>query len=74
MLKVSDLECVRGERSLFKDINFTLEAGELMQVNGPNGSGKTSLLRILCGLAIPAHGEIRWCGNAILARLRTGIE
>ncbi len=65
MLKVSDLECVRGERSLFKDINFSLEAGELMQVNGPNGSGKTSLLRILCGLAIPAHGEIRWCGNTI---------
>jgi heme exporter protein A len=65
MLKVSDLECVRGERSLFKDINFSLEAGELMQVNGPNGSGKTSLLRMLCGLAIPAHGEIRWCGNTI---------
>lgn len=65
MLKVSDLECVRGERSLFKDISFSLEAGELMQVNGPNGSGKTSLLRLLCGLAIPAHGEIRWCGNTI---------
>ncbi|TDI81444.1 MAG: cytochrome c biogenesis heme-transporting ATPase CcmA [Betaproteobacteria bacterium] len=65
MLKVSDLECMRGERSLFKDINFSLEAGELMQVNGPNGSGKTSLLRMLCGLAIPVHGEIRWCGNAI---------
>ena len=65
MLKVSDLECMRGERSLFKDINFSLEAGELMLVNGPNGSGKTSLLRMLCGLAIPVHGEIRWCGNAI---------
>ena len=65
MLKVSDLECMRGERSLFKDINFSLEAGELMLVNGPNGSGKTSLLRMLCGLAIPVHGEIHWCGNAI---------
>lgn len=65
MLKVSDLECVRGERSLFKDINFSLEAGELMQINGPNGSGKTSLLRMLCGFAIPAHGEICWCGNTI---------
>jgi heme exporter protein A len=57
MLKVSDLECVRGERSLFKDVNFSLEAGELLQVNGPNGSGKTSLLRMLCGLATPAHGD-----------------
>ena len=65
MLKVSNLECVRGERSLFKDVNFSLEAGELLQINGPNGSGKTSLLRMLCGLATPAHGEIRWCGEAI---------
>ncbi len=65
MLKVTNLECVRGENSLFKGINFTLEAGELLQVNGPNGSGKTSLLRILCGLAKPAYGEIQWCGNSI---------
>ena len=65
MLKVSDLECVRGERSLFKDVNFSLEAGELLQVNGPNGSGKTSLLRMLCGLARPAHGEICWRGDNI---------
>lgn len=65
MLKVSDLECVRGERSLFKDVNFSLEAGELLQVNGPNGSGKTSLLRMLCGLATPAHGEISWLGDNI---------
>ena len=65
MLKVINLECVRGERSLFKDVNFSLEAGELLQVNGPNGSGKTSLLRMLCGLARPAHGEIRWLGDNI---------
>ena len=65
MLKVTNLECVRGENSLFKDINFILEAGELLQVNGPNGSGKTSLLRILCGLAKPAYGEIQWRGNFI---------
>ena len=36
-----------------------------MQVGGANGSGKTSLLRMLCGLAIPAHGEIRWGGSEI---------
>jgi heme exporter protein A len=65
MLKVSNLECVRGERSLFKDVNFSLEAGELLQVNGPNGGGKTSLLRMLCGLATPAHGEIFWLGDNI---------
>lgn len=36
-----------------------------MQVGGPNGSGKTSLLRMLCGLSAPAHGEIRWRGETI---------
>lgn len=65
MLKVSDLECVRGERSLFKDVNFSLEAGELLQVSGPNGSGKTSLLRMLCGLSTPAYGKICWLGDNI---------
>tara|TARA_Y100001960_G_C14703307_1_gene842924 strand:- start:667 stop:1281 length:615 start_codon:yes stop_codon:yes gene_type:complete len=65
MLKVTHLECVRGERSLFKDINFSLEAGELLQVNGPNGSGKTSLLRMICGLATPANGKILWLNNNI---------
>lgn len=65
MLQGSDLVCVRGDRRLFRDVNFSLEAGGLMQVRGPNGSGKTSLLRILCGLSAPAHGEIRWCGTSI---------
>lgn len=64
-LKGSNLECVRGDRRLFRDINFSLEAGKLMQVHGPNGSGKTSLLRMLCGLATPAHGEICWHGTNI---------
>lgn len=48
-----------------KDINFSLEAGGLMQVRGPNGSGKTSLLRMLCGLSNPAAGEILWNGASI---------
>lgn len=65
MLQGSDLVCVRGDRRLFRDVNFSLDAGGLMQVSGPNGSGKTSLLRMLCGLSAPAHGEIRWCGKTI---------
>lgn len=65
MLQGINLACVRGDRELFKDVNFSLEAGGLMQVRGPNGSGKTSLLRMLCGLSNPAVGEIHWCGTAI---------
>jgi len=65
MLQGSNLVCVRGDRRLFKDVNFTLRAGALMQVHGPNGSGKTSLLRILCGLSNPALGEITWNGTGI---------
>lgn len=65
MLQGISLACVRGDRELFRDINFSLEAGDLMQVRGPNGSGKTSLLRMLCGLSNPVVGEIRWCGKSI---------
>lgn len=65
MLQGINLACVRGDRELFTSINFSLEAGGLMQVRGPNGSGKTSMLRMICGLSNPAAGEIRWCNTAI---------
>jgi heme exporter protein A len=65
MLEVINLTCVRGTRRLFKELSFTAESGELVELRGPNGSGKTSLLRILCGLAMPAAGEVRWNGTGI---------
>ena len=65
MLEVSNLECIRGERSLFAGVGFRLDAGELLSLQGSNGSGKTSLLRILCGLAHPAAGDVRWRGEPI---------
>jgi heme exporter protein A len=60
MLEATDLECVRGERTLFSGVNFTLRGGTLLLVRGPNGSGKTSLLRMVCGLLMPAAGKISW--------------
>jgi heme exporter protein A len=53
---------MRGDRLLFSGIDLSLPAGTLLQVQGPNGSGKTSLLRIICGLVEPVSGEVRWQG------------
>ncbi len=65
ILEVISVGCVRGERRLFSDLNFSVQAGTLLQVTGPNGCGKTSLLRIICGLLEPAEGKIHWRGASI---------
>lgn len=69
MLEANQLACVRGDRPLFTGISFRLAAGHALNVAGANGAGKTSLLRILCGLSAPAEGEVRWKGERI-GRLR----
>jgi heme exporter protein A len=60
MLEIDKLACVRGSRLLFRQINAQVQAGELLRVTGSNGAGKTSLLRMLCGLLEPTAGEVRW--------------
>lgn len=65
MLTARNLECTRGEHKLFDNISFSVNSGELMFVGGANGSGKTSLLRLLCGLSSPDSGEILWDGTDI---------
>jgi heme exporter protein A len=67
ILEVSKLGCVRGDRRLFRGLDLSLSPGSFVQLTGPNGSGKTSLLRILCGLLAPAEGEIEWQGANIRA-------
>ncbi len=67
MLQAKELECERGGRALFRSLSFILEEGEVLRVAGANGSGKTSLLRILCGLLPPASGEVIWKGAPIQA-------
>ena len=67
MLSVNALECVRGERRLFANLGFELAPKTLLEVRGANGSGKTSLLRMLCGFLTPAAGSITWNGADIHA-------
>ena len=65
MLIARNLTCLRGDRLLFKKIGLELSAGGLMYVLGENGSGKSSLLRLLCGLLSPEDGEVFWSGKSI---------
>jgi len=65
MLAGVDLSCIRDDRVLFKALNFTLHAGHVLLLEGKNGSGKTSLLRILCGFREADAGQVLWRGEAI---------
>lgn len=71
MLDVRELHLWRGERHLLRGVSFALNAGELLQVVGPNGVGKTSLLRCAAGLLPPESGEIRWRGAPVAAHRDT---
>lgn len=65
MLTASGLSCTRGERRLFTGLDLAVGPGEWLHVQGENGAGKTSLLRILASLSPPAEGEVSWRGAPI---------
>jgi len=64
-LSVKEINCTRGYRELFSGLNFSIQSGDVLRVEGENGSGKTSLLRILAGLAEPLDGEVLWHDRAV---------
>lgn len=67
LLSVSDLSLMRGGRQLFTQLSFEIEPGQLVQIGGENGAGKTSLLRVLAGISRYGYeGEVRSCGVPIL--------
>lgn len=65
MLTAQGLACLRGDRLLFKNVSFELQSGGLLYVLGENGSGKSSLLRMLCGLLTPEDGAVLWDSKKI---------
>lgn len=68
VLQLDAVGCTRGGRALFTNLNQTLLPGQLLRVLGANGAGKTSLLRMVCGLLEPASGQVLWRGQPVASQ------
>lgn len=58
MIQVNAVTCIRQNRCLFENLSFSVSAGQILQIEGVNGAGKTSLLKILTGLLLPHEGTV----------------
>ena len=74
MLTISNISCVRGHKPLFAPVNFSLQPAQALHLEGDNGIGKTSLLRIICGLSPADEGEVLWNGVALNRQHPEGVE
>lgn len=74
MLQAQNLSCIRGDRLLFKQVDFTVQAGGLLYIVGENGVGKSSLLKMLAGLSQPATGDILWRGRTLTEDKNSYLE
>jgi heme exporter protein A len=68
LLEFRGVYCERDDAPLFAPLSFTVDPGALVQIEGANGVGKTSLLRCVGGLSSRFHGELLWCGEPLARR------
>ncbi len=73
-MEVDNLECMRGYRVLFQSLSFAIQSSTALHIRGTNGSGKTSLLRILSGLRQPEQGSVYWNGLPISSNRTQYLE
>jgi heme exporter protein A len=64
-LEARDINAWRGERHLLRDVSFAVEPGEFLKITGPNGVGKTTLIRVVCGLLPAESGVVEWRGRPV---------
>jgi heme exporter protein A len=72
-LSVEKVHVWRGDRHVLKGVSLNLRTRQLLHVSGPNGTGKTTLLRVVCGLLRPEQGQVSWLGASI-ASVRTEYQ
>ncbi|HVN42195.1 MAG TPA: cytochrome c biogenesis heme-transporting ATPase CcmA [Steroidobacteraceae bacterium] len=70
LFEAREINAWRGDRHILRDVSFTVRAGEFLKITGPNGVGKTTLLRVICGLLPAETGEIHWNGKRVRGTAR----